>query len=146
MENISTNSFSVLDAERSRYKATVKVFKSGKIALTGFAISQFLEGFELIVKESLHAQKTDVLLSLKLSKAIAACVQLEKAIVEIDYEELVILRSWLEARMAHCEKERDSRTTMPNSEILKFNPDTYIGQKLLLLDIRELMLGEIVKE
>lgn len=146
MENIQTNSLTALDVVKSNYKATVNVFKSGKIALTGFAISQFLEGFELIVKGSLHSQKDDVLLSLKLAKAIAACVQLQKAIVEINYEELTILRSWLEARMEHCEKERDSRTTLPNSNTLKFNPDTYIGQKLLLLDIRELMLGEIVKE
>ena len=146
MENIQTNSLTALDVVKSSYKATVNVFKSGKIALTGFAISQFLEGFELLVKGALHPQKTDVLLSLKLSKAIAACIQLEKAIVEINYEELTLLRNWLETRMAHCEKERDSRTTMPNSNVLKFSPDTYIGQKLLLLDIRELMLGEIVKE
>lgn len=146
MENIHTNSLTVLDTEKSSYTARVRVFKSGKIALTRFAIFQFLEGFELLVKGALHPQKTDVLLSLKLSKAIAACIHLELAIVELDYEELVLLRSWLEARMAHCEKERDSRTTLPNSDTLKFNPDTYIGQKLLLLDIRELMLGEIVKE
>lgn len=146
MENIQTNSLTALDVVKSNYKATVNVFKSGKIALTGFAISQFLEGFELIVKRSLHSQKADVLLSLKLAKAIAACIQLEKAIVELDYEELVILRSWLETRIAHCEEERDSRTTWPNTNTLKFNPDTYIGQKLLLLDLRELMLGEIVKE
>ena len=55
----------------------------------------------------------------------------------VDRQDLFILRKWLEVRMLHCEMERDTRSD-------KFNPDTYIGQKLLLLDLRELLLGEAV--
>ena len=146
MVNVPTNSLTVSHKETVKMRATVRMFQSGTIFLNGFAISQFLEGFELLVP---HHSKIEVLkehtkLSLKIAKGIAATIQLGKAEYPVVYSEVKILKEWLEARMRHCEQERDNRTTWPHNGELKFNPDTYIGQKLLLLDLRELLIGEII--
>lgn len=149
MVNVPTNSLTVSKKETVTMKANIKMFQSGTIFLNGFAISQFLEGFELYVKDDtrVNIPKESIILSLKISKGIAAAIQLGKAEYEVTYSEVKILKQWLEARMHHCEIERDYRTVSPhNPEVLKFNPDTYIGQKLLLLDLRELLLGEILPE
>ena len=39
--------------------------------------------------------------------------------------------------MKHCEEERDARDD-------KFNPDSYISMKLLLLDIKSWLMGSII--
>lgn len=149
MVHIPSDSLIVLHSEKITRKANVRIFQSGKILLTGFAITQFLEGFELYVKDDtrVNIPKEMVVLSLKITKGIGSTFHLKTAEFEFDYEELKTLRSWLEIRMRHCEIERDNRTVWPhNPEALKFNPDTYIGQKLLLLDLRELLLGEILPD
>lgn len=148
MVNVPTDSLLVSHKETVKMRAIVKMFQSGTIFLNGFAISQFLEGFSLLVpsysKVSILAEHTS--LSLKITKGIAAAIQLGKAEYEVSYSEVKILKEWLEARMRHCEKERDERVTWPHDrDALKFNPDTYIGQKLLLLDLKELLLGEIIR-
>jgi len=76
--------------------------------------------------------------------------------IELNRVEVMLMRKWLEARMKHCEEERDEESgkekanaerieTNPNHRIGNFNPDTYIAQKFLLLDIREWLLGEIIE-
>lgn len=149
MVHVPTNSLVVSHKETVTRKANVRIFQTGKILLNGFAIAQFLEGFELYVKDDtrVNIPKEMVILSLKITKGIGAAIQLKNAEFEFDYEELKILRTWLEIRMRHCEIERDNRVAWPHDpDALKFNPDTYIGQKLLLLDLRELLLGEIITE
>lgn len=147
MMNVPSNSLTVSHKETISMRANVKMFQSGIIFLNSFAIAQFLEGFELCVKDDTRTNipKEMIMLSLKLAKGIAAAMQLEKAEYEVSYSEMKILKEWLEIRMRHCEQERDKRVTWPHDrDALKFNPDTYIGQKLLLLDLRELLLGEII--
>ena len=147
MVNVPSNSLVVSNKETVLIRANVKMFQSGIIFLNGFAIVQFLEGFSLLVQNYsvISVLKEHTNLSLKLSKGIAAAIQLEKAEYEFTYSEVKILKEWLEARMRHCEQERDKRVTWPHDrDALKFNPDTYIGQKLLLLDLRELLLGEVI--
>lgn len=149
MVHVPTNSLVVSHKEMITRKANVRIFQTGKILLNGFAIAQFLEGFELYVKDDtrVNIPKEMIVLSLKITKGIGSALQLKNAEFEFDYEELKTLRTWLEIRMRHCEIERDNRTVWShNPEVLKFNPDTYIGQKLLLLDLRELLLGEIIPE
>lgn len=146
MVNVPSNSLTVSNKETIKMKATVKMFQSGTICLNGFAINQFLEGFELLVPyySMVSVLKENTKLSLKLAKGIAAAIQLGKAEYQVSYKEVKTLKEWLEARMKHCEQERDNRTTWPHNGAPKFNPDTYIGQKLLLLDLKELLLGEII--
>ena len=148
MVHVPTDSLVVLHSEKTTRKANIRIFQTGKILLNGFAISQFMEGFELYVKDDtrVNIPKEMILLSLKISKGLAMAIQLKNAEFEFDYEELKTLRTWLEIRMRHCEIERDNRTVWAHNGAPKFNPDTYIGQKLLLLDLRELLLGEIITE
>ena len=146
MVHVSTDSLIVSNKETVSIRANVKMFQSGTIFLNGFAISQFLEGFESLIQSysSVSILRNHVTLSLKLTKGIATAIQLGKAEYQFSYSEVRILKEWLEVRMHHCEQERDNRTTWPHNGAPKFNPDTYIGQKLLLLDLRELLLGEII--
>jgi hypothetical protein len=152
--NIPTNALVVVNRNDYSFRADVFRFNTGVISLTGFALAQFMEGADLEItelekeriniKSVLHCKKMKLILNM--SKSIVTTIHGNTSSMEVDYEDLKILRKWLELRMSHCEKERDARTVWPhNPEVLKFNPDTYIGQKLLLLDLRELMLGEIVE-
>jgi len=140
LEHIPTQSLVVKSRKDSESRENIRMFTQGIIKFSMFAIVQFLEGFELQVRDStlIYIPKEHVLLGIKLSKIIVIVTSgQEHAEIEISREELKTLRVWLEMRMQHCEKERDKRSK-------NFNPDTYIGQKFLLLDIRELLLGEII--
>lgn len=58
--------------------------------------------------------------------------------IEVSREEVKLMLEMLKIRMTHCEKQRDARNE-------KFNPDTYIGQKLLLISIREWLMLDAVE-
>ena len=126
----------------------VRKFRQGLIALSGLAICQFMEGAELFTKSVKSVNSEDVQLMLKLSKSIRSLSSDPSVKFTFTYGELTILRTWLEMRMKHCEQERYAKTTVKIGDVEreKFNPDTYIGQKLLLLDLREALLGEIVEQ
>lgn len=116
--------------------------------MNGFAITQFLEGAELVVADTTITmmKSKSVQLILRLAKSIPMILHEEVVNINVDRKDLQNLRTWLELRMAHCEKEREERIVIPGTTQQKFNPDTYIGQKLLLLDLRELLMGEIIEE
>jgi hypothetical protein len=75
-------------------------------------------------------------------------LQVNHASINMEFElrrsELFILIKWLKLRMTHCEMERDQRVCHSDTELPKFDPDTYIGQKLLLLELLDLAMGTIV--
>ena len=147
--NIPSNSLVVISKQTETTHRRVKLVTEAQLQLTGFAIAQFMEGVELVVAEATikTMEVSTVKLILKLSKATTLLQSGPVTGITVDYKELTLLREWLELRMIHCEKEREERTTITyvkdGPSFPKFNPDTYIGQKLLLLDLRELMLGEI---
>ena len=144
--NIPSNFLALIKGNYEDVRCTMRVLTNGVISLTGFAIVQFLEGADIVNNSHPTMDQKDVSLLLKLAKSIGILNDFDTIEFDITYGELKVLRSWLEARMLHCEKERDDRTMMNlgGVEYPKFNPDTYIGQKLLLLDLRELMLGQII--
>jgi len=146
MTNIPTNSLILLDKTTDSNYRMIRQVKTATLQLTGFAISQFLEGAELEANSNLFVpNNSQFKLVLKLSKSISM-LQAEQAVkIDVNYKELTHLRKWLEVRMSHCEQERNARTKNDRGFEV-FNSDTYIGQKLLLLDLRELMLGEIISE
>ena len=136
--NIPSSSLQTLSANKKEERVTMSSFYDGEIKLSGFAVMQFLHGAKLEL-ESAEKEPTrnELTLWFKLSVNLLPVGNLSEVILKVDRQDLFILRKWLELRMLHCEKERDERN--PN-----FNPDTYIGQKLLLIDLRELLLGEVV--
>jgi len=146
LKNIPTNALVVVGSSFDIKSCKIKQFTNGIIALTGFAICQFLEGAELIANKPSGCFRSETLLILRLAKSMGTLNHVPAVEITVDYRDLTHLRSWLEARMQHCEQERDARTLSPSGDgtHLKFNADTYIGMKLLLLDLRELMLGELV--
>lgn len=136
--NIPANSLQVLSSNKKEERVTMSFFFEGEIKLSGFAMMQFLHGAKLEL-EGTEKQLTrnELELWFKLSTNLLPIGRSSEAAIKVDRQDLFILRKWLEARMLHCEKERDERSD-------NFNPDTYIGQKLLLIDLRELLLGEVV--
>ena len=148
MLNIPTNFLVVVDKKTDSKYCHVRQFITGTIQLNGFAIMQFLEGAELVVADAtiITMKSKSVQLILRLAKSIPMVLHEEFVDINVDRKDLQNLRKWLELRMTHCEKERDERIVIPGTTQQKFNPDTYIGQKLLLLDLRELLMGEIIEE
>ena len=144
MKNIPSNSLVLSDnAMFITDKRTVKLFKSGEITLSSFAIVQFICGALLFFKEkdfkiqSIDRQLDQYEFYVWLSELMMSNQSGNPCDIEVKYSELRTLKTWLVIRMLHCENERDNRSD-------KFNPDTYIGQKLLLIDIREIMMGQII--
>ena len=136
--NIPSSSLQTLSANKKEERVTMSSFYDGEIKLSGFAVMQFLHGAKLEL-ESAEKEPTrnELTLWFKLSVNLLPIGKPSEVSLAVDRQDLFILRKWLEVRMLHCEMERDTRSD-------KFNPDTYIGQKLLLLDLRELLLGEVV--
>lgn len=143
MNNISFQNLKVVAKETRNIDCSATIVETAMLAINGFAMIQFIEGCNLRCKQIDVMLTSEVELLIKLIKTFQN--RDEDHLIEVTYNEIVYLRQWIEVRMAHCEKERDQR--IPSSHdpnILKFNPDTYIGMKFLLLDLRELLLGQIL--
>lgn len=144
--NIPQGGIKVVSSETKTSHKMVKQNMSFVLALSGFAIIQFIEGAKILfygMKSSDFAPMTQVQLFVKLTAILQRGLE-SRNMDSLDElfvtrEDMYLLKGFLEIRMSHCEKERDDRDPA-------FNADTYIGQKLLLLDIRELLLGEIIEE
>lgn len=145
MVNIHRNSLIVENSLTDIIACQVRQIRKATISLSEFAIVQFLEGAEIeatTTSEKVMAMN-DVQLILRLSKATSILRAEPQVKIDVTFVDLKTLRRWVEVRMFHCETERYNHTKTPEG-VEKFNPDTYIGQKLLLLDLREVMIGEII--
>lgn len=136
-KNINTENFKS-NADYEHYERGIVLasrISKGKIKLTQFALIQLIHGAEIIEKAS-HKLVAKIGIA-----AMNLATMQEHTSVELDFdrEDVYELRNLLEARMLHCEKERDERNP-------KFNADTYIAQKFLLLDIREWLMIEAIGE
>lgn len=153
-QNIPASGFSVLNQSTERAILRVEAFKEGTITLSPFAVGQILEGAEympeLADSETRNIARSVFHIYVKLNSAFRRMqfnAVPSKMEFEITRRELLVLIQWLRYRMTHCELERDVRTTFvghDGQEHEKFNADTYIGQKLLLLELVELAMGTIV--
>lgn len=166
-KNIPTAMFESSDTQHERERHLVQFNKKAWFEINDFSIIQFLHGYPLNTG-SISTREHEI--SAKLLHKIALCTitnntveEGQKKRFELVRDEVKMLRAWLEARMHHCEKERDDRVYV-NAEGHKgsvsiedtnkplfnetwkpvFNPDTYIAMKYLLLDIREWLLGDIL--
>lgn len=151
--NIPSNAITVVTANRETVRRRVSMVVSAVLKVVPFAIIQLIEGVQAYVDRTGNdgsLKSADVNLLLRLVRSVGLWTGDPNIALELTfmYDELVTLRGWLEERIAHCETERDNRTMVETSTgmVEKFNPDTYIGLKLILLDVRELMLGEFVKD
>lgn len=150
--NIPTNT--MVSQYNETEEAVVRVSQNirGSFRLDEFAARQFLAGARLFTNEPETVNTDVMLLSLDIAEHLYDIREYDDAQITLNREQVKTLKMWLEIRMAHCERERDERITRNDGYVpvehndMKFNPDTYIGQKHLLLDIREWLIGEIIED
>jgi hypothetical protein len=140
--NIPASGFKSNAPTRTAKPAAIFHIATDIISLSMFSVVQLIAGFKL-----LNADNTTVLpwdLLSVLSKLYDSTLDVRAAgedtnlvKLSVTRKEVIALKEALEARMLHCEHERDARSE-------NFNADTYIGMKLLLIDIREWLLGEAI--
>ena len=82
--NIPTNSLTVINKKTDIIRCSINQFSEGEIQLTGFAVSQFLEGAELQVNDDqLRLSREDVKLMFS-GKAVVIRFQFAPAIMADD--------------------------------------------------------------
>lgn len=146
-ENIPASGFTVMHQSTRFFKAVINAFEEGAITLSKFSIIQLLEGAEIdpdINPEkvvSVTVFKAYQKLNNKFRRSLVD--NSDEQLLQIDRQELNIFIKWLRIRMHHCEVERDTRV-VDEFDNPKFNPDTYIGQKLLLMELLNLAMGDVV--
>ena len=154
--NIPATGFAANETQTINERKYVTFNMSALFTLSLFSIRQLLFGEHLLNGFSTGNESQDTLFKklalYSLDTAERKFEELPR--LQLDRQEVKWLRIWLEARMKHCEQERDederlrkewvnsneSHNTKPT---VRFNPDTYIAQKFLLLDLREWLAGEI---
>ena len=141
-KNIPSTGIQIVEIEREGKMMKVDFLKRATVSFSVFSLIQLLCGAILHLEEYPRekSQFDQLDLYFRLSKFIFGQPNHDATFnVELTYKEIVTLKKWLEVRMQHCEFERDQRSD-------KFNPDTYIAQKYLLLDLKILLTGEIYWE
>lgn len=148
--NIPATGFTVRSNNTIEDRRLVSFNKSATFTFNNFALLQILHGRILLDKS--YGMSVDTALAAKLGiYAIESATN--DVHIELNRKEMQSLRLWLEARMAHCEKERDMESgaekyshdnDLAVEAVTKFNPDTYIAQKFLLLDLREWLAGDVI--
>lgn len=151
--NIPATGWSVRANYATDERRQVQFNMEAEFTLSHFAVRQLLFG-EIMLNGMENNTNNSLFKKLAVYGLDAAlCPTKENLpIIGLERAEVKQLRRWLEARMAHCEEERDSESgaekhSHANSidePSKKFNPDTYIAQKFLLLDIREWLAGDII--
>ena len=143
-KNIPNIGFEASNSVRSVDTAIVQYKTSGTIALTLFAVMQLIAGGELIRKfpmliKEVGALEIIAVLSKLFNAALAprAVSESETILIDVLRGDVEAMVKLLEIRMKHCEEQRD------NSEP-SFNADTYIGQKMLLLELKGWLSAEIL--
>lgn len=136
-QNIQLDNFGSTETKTRVYRAIVVRPESGHIKLSLFSLVQIIMGagsdFLYLGFVGTEHLKTTLGLMSKLSMHMLDVQANSEMTIELTREEIEIMRKLLESRMKHCEHERDTRSD-------KFNPDTYISQKYLLLEIREWLM------
>ena len=140
-ENIITDGIRVVEQTTNERRCTVSFFEGGILQFKRFAILQFLMGAPLVIdptQEDSSVRTQSYRLYYRLSSSLLGLTP-EQDYVNIFFtrDEVTMIKVWLETRMGHCEVERDTRSP-------KFNADTYIGQKLMLLELKQILMGEIL--
>lgn len=132
------NGIIVNSVQNSTKKALIGTVTTASLKLSNFHILMFLYGAKIYVDNLKESTVDREILSLYMSLNERLVENNEIVDFVFSAKQLKFLHDFLVERINHCEKERDERSS-------RFNPDTYIGMKLMLLDIKQLMLGEIIE-
>lgn len=152
-KNIPESGFTSTKNEVTTTTVEVSMKISSTITLTIFSILQLIAGATYMTKwagnpeavkdiKALNPFNVISLIAKLFECALAPVAKEDESHKELRYlvtldilrGDVEIMLRLLEVRMKHCEEMRDS----DDLEVkCRFNPDTYIGQKLLLIDLRE---------
>jgi len=119
-------------------KRRVRIKNHGLFEFSHFSLMQFFQGYEhslLTSKEEL-VNKEEVILYMIITTSFFVHKN-EK--IALDRAQIAILLKWLEARIAHCKFEKEQN-------ISKFNPETYIAQRELRLELSSWLAGEVIED
>ncbi len=144
LNNINLDNIEIIGQERDSQHVRVSLFRTGSIRFSSFAMLQFSEGAELMPEITNEQTNKFVLTSVfktyvKINNHLRKMLLQHQTACQMDWtrEEVLVLKNWLKLRMEHCERERDERSE-------KFNPDAYIAMRYLMLELKELLMGDIV--
>jgi hypothetical protein len=147
-QNIPASGYNSLRPEFVTKPIMASMRQSDQIVLSPFSILQLISGLTHIQQ---HEDKEYVKYFIDNALAVMRVAGLlyaahigpkfkgeeEQLKFEVTREDMEVMVKLLKIRMTHCEKQRDNRD-------LNFNPDTYIGQKLLLIDLKEWLMIEAI--
>lgn len=142
-QNVPGPGIEAIDAKNIKHHAIIRLITIFNININAFALLMFIKGFSLKIF-ALQSDRLNASYMKLYDKLVQSLINLmshpenNSIPMVFNREELQMLIGVLKLRMSHCEKERDERNEA-------FNPDTYIGMKLLLIELKELLLGEIVE-
>lgn len=149
---IPETGFKSLNPASKTEMVMVSMHENDNITLSHFSVIQLLAGLAMVTDDMLAKS---VLLFVKPVELLRVAGKLYAVAIsprsanndllelEVKRDEVKIMYELIKLRMAHCEKQRDEENSNPELD-KRFNPDTYIGQKLLLLDLREWLALEAV--
>lgn len=158
--NIPQTGFSSNDEQTSVQQVWVKNKISGFFQLSLFSIFQLIAGAKLYTanKDKVEGSIVSLLATLfgyALENQPAGGSQSHEespmSVIQLTRDEVKTLKLFLETRMANCERERDerimrthgsTRVQLEENTQPAFNADSYIAQKMLLIELREWLLGE----
>lgn len=138
--NIPSTGYQSLQAETSTTTMLVQMRISGTITLSVFSILQIIAGGQSVsvISEPFvrdyfkkHAFEVLAVLSKLYTIAIGPRRADEGDVCQVDVlrGDVEVMMFLLKLRMEHCEREKDAGNP-------KFNAETYIGQKILLLELQ----------
>jgi len=131
--NITMPVFTPSNFSASSKRVTVLFNEAADFNISKFTMVQFILGTVDFTNLPSTQKSFDIL---ALFTNLVMTDPTEEHKVYLKRDEVKMLEVWLKRRMAHCEMERDNKSP-------KFNPDTYISMKILLLEIKEFLMGEI---
>lgn len=146
-KNIPQTGFSSLSPEFKTEMVYVSMRSRDTITLSLFSVWQIISGLNNMVEViaitgAKHLGDKSIQIMQVAGKLFRAAMDHKTGAsqvgIEVTRDDVKQMVELLNIRMMHCEKERDN-----GSE--RFNPDTYIGQKLLLIELREWLLLEAVE-
>lgn len=140
-KNIPSTGFISSDVVTKTQTALTTFNQSAYLSFSLFSIIQMLFGAKTTVENTAGdtIPKRIVAIYMKLNECfmIANAEHSAEITIQLQREEVELLLQFILSRMQHCEKERDEQSS-------KFNPDTYIGMKILILELKEWLMGSVI--
>lgn len=150
-DKIPTTGFNDL-APETKTSAMIGNYRAkGLLTLSIFSILQMIAGLKVVEKEWEYLSKKLNMFSLKTFHLLTLSGKLYEAAiaptfadevdirkVDVSRDEVLMMVELIKLRLIHCEQQRANNDPT-------FNPDTYIGQKQLLLELLQWLMVDVIE-